>query len=60
MRFPIAGMDMERGSHSAPASTDSQLKVHTGWVNVWQNVIIELDAYVRDFHPRGLKWKKGN
>ena len=55
-------MDLSTGSaHSSSGSmTDSQLKVHTGWVNVWQNVIIELDTYVRDYHYRGLKWKKGN
>lgn len=53
-------MDPDRTSRSPSALTDSQIKVHSTWVNIWQNIIIELDTYVRDFHSRGLKWKKGN
>ena len=40
--------------------TAEQVKLHTGWVNAWQNVILDLDSYVRNYHPRGLKWKKSN
>ena len=38
--------------------TNSQLKIHSGWVNIWQNIIIELDSYVREHHSKGFKWKK--
>ena len=40
--------------------TNSQLKIHSGWVNIWQNIIIELDSYVREHHSKGFKWKKDN
>lgn len=52
------GMNPEKSMASVSALTDAQRNVHSGWVNTWQNVIIGLDGYVRDFHPRGLKWKK--
>ena len=52
------GMNPEKSLASVSALTDAQRDVHSGWVNTWQNVIIALDGYVRDFHPRGLKWKK--
>jgi hypothetical protein len=56
----VAGMsDTSKSSKAPSALTDAQLKVHSGWVNTWQNVIIDLDTYVRDFHARGLKWKQG-
>ena len=45
-------------SITASALTGAQRDIHSGWVSSWQNVIIELDAYVRDHHSRGLKWKK--
>ena len=51
-------MNPEKSLASVSALTDAQRDVHSGWVNTWQNVIIALDGYVRDFHPRGLKWKK--
>ena len=53
-------MNPEKSLASVGALTDAQRQVHSGWVNSWQNVIIGLDGYVRDFHPRGLKWKKSS
>ena len=53
-------MDKKSTSINPSALTDAQLKIHSGWVASWQNVIIDLDTYVRDYHARGLKWKKGN
>ena len=41
-------------SITASALTSAQCDIHSGWVYSWQNVIIELDAYVRDQHNRGL------
>ena len=54
------GIHAETTNRSPSALTDSQLKVHSGWVNIWQNIIIELDSYVREHHSRGFKWKKEN
>ena len=53
-------MDSKSAAISPIALTEAQLKIHAGWVSSWQNVIIDLDTYVREYHPRGLKWKKGN
>ena len=58
--FLFAGMDSKSAAISPIALTEAQLKIHAGWVSSWQNVIIDLDTYVREYHPRGLKWKKGN
>ena len=53
-------MDSKLASINLSALTETQLKLHSSWVQMWQNVIIDLDTYVRDFHSRGLKWKQGN
>ena len=58
--FLFAGMDSKSAAISPIALTEAQLKIHAGWVSSWQNVIIDLDTYVREYHSRGLKWKKGN
>ena len=53
-------MDSKLAPINLSALTETQLKLHSSWVQTWQNVIIDLDTYVRDFHSRGLKWKQGN
>ena len=58
--YYFSGMDSKLAPINLSALTETQLKLHSSWVQTWQNVIIDLDTYVRDFHPRGLKWKKGN
>ena len=60
LKYYFSGMDSKSAPINLSALTDTQLKLHSSWVQTWQNVIIDLDTYVRDFHPRGLKWKKGN
>ena len=37
---------------SGPAS------LHSDWVKAWQDVILELEAFVREWHPYGLIWGK--
>ena len=55
---PFPGTHAEADSRSPSALSDSQLKIHSGWVNLWQNIIIELDNYVIEHHAKGFKWKK--
>merc|ERR1712156_613311 len=52
------GKHAEADSRSQSALSDSQLKIHSGWVNLWQNIIIELDNSAREHHSKGFKWKK--
>lgn len=56
----IPGTHAESNSRNLSPNTltNSQLKIHSGWVNIWQNIIIELDSYVREHHSKGFKWKK--
>lgn len=37
----------------------SRGKEHTNWVKMWQEVVLDLEAYVAEYHPYGLVWQKG-
>ena len=37
----------------------SRGKEHTNWVKLWQEVVLDLEAYVAEYHPYGLVWQKG-
>ena len=32
---------------------------HTNWIKAWQEVVLDLEAYVAEYHPYGLIWQKG-
>lgn len=37
-------------------SKSSMQAIHTDWIKAWQEVILDLEAFVNDWHPRGIVW----
>lgn len=54
----VPGMDEKTTSTIMVAVTEAQRRIHSNWVSSWQNVILQLDSYVRDYHTRGLTWHR--
>ena len=40
------------------SSRSSKQSLHAEWIRAWQEVILDLEAFVREWHPYGLVWGK--
>ncbi len=40
------------------ASKSSTPALHSDWIRAWQEVILDLEAFVREWHPTGIIWGK--
>lgn len=41
---------------SRESSRSSRHSIHADWIKAWQEVILDLEAFVREYHPHGLVW----
>ena len=49
--------EIKKGKNKAGSS--SMAALHAEWIRAWQEVILDLEAFVREWHPYGLVWGKG-